>query len=206
MIFYLPAFIEGMAIGLSLIIAIGAQNAFVLKQAILQNHLFTMAITCTLIDSILIIIGVNSFGDFFTYNNLFLEFARWGGGVFLLGYSIKSFYASFKIRSLETNIDNKKLSLKEIIITLLAVSLLNPHSYIDTCVLIGSVGACLPQDERISFTLGAILSSSIWFFALSYGASFLKIFFEKPITWRILDFIIGCMMLMIAISLMRMKL
>jgi len=201
MIFSLPVFFKGLTIGFSLIIAIGAQNAFVLKQAILKKHLFLMAITCSLIDSILIIAGVNGIGTIITSNSLFIEISRWGGAIFLFYYGVRSFQSSFKKRrSLDIEDEPIALSFKKAILTLLAVSLLNPHTYLDACVLMGSIGTNFLNDERLSFTIGAISASFIWFFSLSYGAKFLQPIFAKPIAWRILDFLIGCIMFLIALS------
>ncbi len=201
MIFSLPIFFKGLTVGLSLIIAIGAQNAFVLKQAILKNHIFLMAITCSLIDATLIIAGINGIGAILTSNATFLEISRWGGALFLFYYGFISFKSSLKKKkSLTIEETPTAMSLKKVILTLFAVSLLNPHTYLDTCVLMGSISANFSDSERPSFTIGAILASFIWFFSLSYGAKFLKPIFAKPAAWSILDFLIGCIMFSIALS------
>ena len=199
--FSLSIFFEGLTLGLVLIIAIGAQNIFVLKQAILKNYVFLMAITCSLIDTTLIILGINGVGHIFTSSPLFIEISRWGGALFLFCYGFRSFKSALKKRkTLTIDAAPKALSLKKVIFTLLAVSILNPHTYIDTCVLMGSISTKFSSSERPSFTMGAILASFIWFFSLGYGAKFLKPIFAKPIAWRILDFLIGCIMFSIALS------
>ena len=197
----LPLF-KGFSIGLGLIVAIGMQSSFVLKQGILKNHIFVIALICSLIDTILIIAGVNGLGTIFTSHYLLLETTRWAGVIFLTCYSIRSFYLAFKKHnSLQVENKAKLISLKQAILTSLAVSLLNPHVYIDSCILLGSISAQMDVCERPSFATGAVFASFCWFFTLGYGARLLRPLFEKPLAWKILDFIIGCVMLTIAVSL-----
>jgi len=201
MFFSLYSFLEGFGIGFSLIVAIGMQNAFVLKQAILKNHVFVMALLCSIIDAILIIAGINGLGVLFSKNALILTIFNWGGILFLFGYGINAFLLSLKKNSLTIDNEPKILSLKQTVIALLSVTLLNPHTYLDSFVLMASITAKLTINEKISFTIGAVIASFIWFFSLCFGARFLRKFFEKPLSWRVLDFIIGCIMFSIAISL-----
>lgn len=199
--FHLAAFLEGLAIGAALIIAIGAQNAFVLKQGILRNHVFIIALICALIDSTLIIVGVSGLGLIFATNKIWLSCAKWGGAAFLVYYGFKLFKAVFENESLKISQDNKAPSLKVTVITLLALSLLNPHVYLDTVVLLGSIGAQFASAQRPFFIIGAVVSSFTWFFSLSYGAKYLIPFFQRPLSWKILDFIAGIVMWAIAVSL-----
>ncbi|MGB4191776.1 MAG: LysE/ArgO family amino acid transporter [Rickettsiales bacterium] len=201
--FYPIIFIKGMSIAFSLIIAIGMQNAFVLKQGILRKNSFLIASLCSIIDVILIIFGVYGLGQFLSEHKILLTAFSWGGVLFLFGYSIMSFYSSFKKHSLNINSSQSVSSIKKTIIQVIVISFINPSAFLETCVLIGSVSTQFEKDQLPSFTLGASASSFIWFFALSYGARFLKPIFEKPIAWKILDFIIGCIMLAIAISFAR---
>jgi L-lysine exporter family protein LysE/ArgO len=200
--FCLAPFIEGCGTGAGLIIAIGAQNAFVLKQGILKNYVFLTVLTCALVDALLIGVGIGGFGALLTSNTLLLTIARWGGAAFLGYYGFRSFRSVFKSESLKLDSGPERLTLKMTLGTVLALSLLNPHVYLDTVILLGSIGAQFPEVERVFFALGAILASFIWFFGLGYGAAYLGPLFQKPLAWKILDFLIGCIMWAIALSLL----
>ncbi|MBY0544407.1 MAG: LysE/ArgO family amino acid transporter [Gammaproteobacteria bacterium] len=191
---YFHPWLIGLATGLSLIIAIGAQNAFVLKQGILKNHSFTIALTCTLVDALLITVGVSSLGQLFALNEKLLLLARVGGALFLIGYGFRSFHAAFTKETLDVHHGTKPLSLKAAISITLALSLLNPHVYLDACVLLGSIGGQFSAAQRPSFIMGSITASILWFFSLSYGARFLLPLFKKPMAWKILDSLIGLIM------------
>lgn len=194
--------IEGFGIGAGLIIAIGAQNAFVLKQGILKNHVFITVLLCAVIDAILIILGVGGFGQILVSSSLLLSLARWGGAAFLIYYGLRSFRAVFKTESLKLKVGQQDHSdFKQTVVTVLALSLLNPHVYLDTVVLLGSISAQFPAFERFYFAIGAIIASITWFFSMGYGARYLAPLFKKPLAWKILDFIIGCVMWAIALTL-----
>lgn len=194
--------LEGFATGASLIIAIGAQNAFVLKQGLIRDHVFATAFFCALTDAILITIGVGGFGQIVSLNPLLLSLTTWGGGIsFLTYYGGRSFYAVFSNHHLDVRLSSKHLSLKTTLLTLTALSFLNPHVYLDTVVLLGSISAQFQEKDRFLFASGAILASFLWFFTLCYGARFLTPLFRKPISWKILDFLIGCTMFGIAFFL-----
>jgi L-lysine exporter family protein LysE/ArgO len=199
--FCIAPFVEGWGTSSGLIIAIGAQNAFVLKQGILRNYVFITSLICSFIDATLISLGVGGFGALLTSNLLLLNLARWGGAAFLIYYGFRSFRSAFKTESLKIELNSKRPSLKMTLLTVFALSLLNPHVYLDTVVLLGSIGAQFPIHERLYFALGAMLASFTWFFALGYGARYLDPLFQKPIAWKILDFLIGSVMWMIALSL-----
>lgn len=194
-------FIEGCGTGAGLIIAIGAQNAFVLKQGILKNYVFTTVSICAVIDAILIGVGVGGLGAILTSNLGLLTFARWGGVLFLLYYGLRSFRSIFKAEAMKPGSDLNSPDLKRTIGTVLALSLLNPHVYLDTVVLVGSIGAQFPPSGRLFFALGAMFSSFVWFFGLGYGAAYLAPLFQKPLAWKILEFLTGCILWTIAISL-----
>lgn len=200
--FCVAPFIEGCGTGAGLIIAIGAQNAFVLKQGILKNYVFPTVFLCAIIDAMLISLGVGGFGAILTSNTFLLDLARWGGAAFLLYYGFRSFRAVFRSESLKIDVSSERPGLKMSILTVLALSLLNPHVYLDTVVLLGSIGAQFPAHERLYFSFGAILASFVWFFVLGYGARYLAPLFQKPLAWKILDFFIGCVMWAIAFSLL----
>jgi L-lysine exporter family protein LysE/ArgO len=195
-------FLQGCGTGAGLIIAIGAQNAFVLKQGLLKNYVFVSALTCCLADILLIGLGVGGVGQVLVTYDLFMDIARYGGAAFLFWYGLRSFKLVFGQSTLDLSSSPERPDLKTTIITLLAVSLLNPHAYLDAVVLLGSIGAQFPDNERYSFGFGAIIASIVWFFVLAYGARYLTPLFQNPKAWRVLDFIIGCILWFIAISLL----
>ncbi|PCJ29717.1 MAG: amino acid transporter [Rickettsiales bacterium] len=195
-------FLTGVGIGAGLIIAIGAQNAFVLKKGITKSHIFIVAITCSVIDAVLIIFGICGLGDFISENEQLLQITKYGGAVFLFYYGARSFYSSIYLtHSLADEAQSKAGDLKKTILTLLALSLLNPHVYLDTIVLLGSIGAQMEEGERLYFALGAVCASFMWFFSLAYGAGHLSRFFKSSASWKILDACIGVIMWSIAVSL-----
>ncbi|MBA3813311.1 MAG: amino acid transporter [Alphaproteobacteria bacterium] len=200
--FCVAPFVEGCGTGAGLIIAIGVQNAFVLKQGILKNYVLVSVVICAFVDAFLISVGVGGFGAILTTNTLLLMLARWGGAAFLLYYGFRSFRAVFKAESLKIEAPRERPNLKLTIGMALALSLLNPHVYLDTVVLLGSIGAQFPGPERLFFALGAMAASFVWFFTLGFGARYLTPLFQKPISWKILDFLIGCTMWAIALTLL----
>ncbi|MEK6734105.1 MAG: LysE/ArgO family amino acid transporter [Pseudomonadota bacterium] len=204
--FLLSSFFEGFGIGMSLIIPIGLQNAFVLKQGILKNHVFIIALFCSLSDAILIIAGVNGLGVILSQNQFILESFFFGGVIFIFAYGTKSFIDSLKKHSLKIDDQPNNIGLKRTFKTLFIVSFLNPHLYLDSCIFMASITSLFSVDKKISFTIGACLASFIWFFTLGFGARYLKKFFTNPKAWKILDFIIGCVMYTVGISLIIKKL
>ena len=194
-------FYEGLSIGLGLIVAIGSQNAFVIKQGLLKNQVFIIVLTCALIDAILIAAGVAGLGSIISSNQILLSIAKYGGAIFLVCYGIRSFRNALKDDILYVSNDNTLLGSKQAFVTVLAVSLLNPHLYLDTCVLIGTIGSQFEGKDRFDFALGAISSSFMWFFFIGYGAQLLLPIFQKPLAWKILDFVIAIIMFGIATSL-----
>lgn len=199
--FSLASCAKGFGTGAGLIIAIGAQNAFVLRQGITRQHIFITALLCSLIDALLIALGVGGLGSLIATNSFLIAVATWGGAAFLFYYGFRAFRRAFTASTLHIDDSFEKPNLQAVILTLLALSFLNPHVYLDTVVLIGSIGAQFPESERIVFALGAMAASFLWFFALSYGAGFLEPLFRKPASWKILDVLIGCVMWTIAATL-----
>lgn len=202
MINYVPL-IKGFSTSAGLIMAIGAQNAFVLKQGIRRSHMLIIALLCSLIDAFLIILGVGGVGQLIVSVPNLLHIAKYGGMIFCFLYGARSFIAAFTSKaSIKIDGAQREDSLISVVGMILAVSFLNPHTYLDTMILIGSIGAQFEEGiERISFIIGAVLASVTWFFALAYGASYLAPLFSKSFTWRILDFFVGCIMWSISISL-----
>ena len=194
-------FMQGCGMGAGLIIAIGAQNAFVLKQGIMRNYVFATALTCSLADALLIALGVGGLGTLLVASPLLLAVARWGGVVFLLYYSVRAFRSAIKASTVVVAEGPERPTLRQTIVTLLVVTFFNPHTYLDAVVVLGCIGAQFSEEGKRFFAGGAILSSFLWFFGVSYGARYLSPLFKSPLSWRILDVIVGCIMLGIAFSL-----
>lgn len=196
-------FAKGFALGGTLIIAIGAQNAHVLRQGLRRRFVFPVALICTLCDWVLITIGVAGFGTLISSFPALTSIAAWGGAAFLIFYGLLSFRSALKPTALEADEENSRQfdTLKAVVAFTFAVSLLNPHVYLDTVILIGGLAAQEPPDLRLFFGLGAIIASGLWFFGLAYGARLLEPLFRKPTAWRILDIIIGFVMWFIAAKL-----
>lgn len=195
-------FIKGFLVSGGLIIAIGAQNAFVLKCGLLKKHVFWVALTCFICDIFLISIGVFGVGEFISSNLLFKILLSFVGALFLFTYGMRSWINAWRgNNTLDVNNNAAPISKKSMIISALAITLLNPHVYLDTVVIIGGISSTLSMNSRILFTVGAFLSSFTWFFSLGYGARILIPLFRKPRTWQILDFSIGCFLLFISYQL-----
>lgn len=199
------AYIAGLALGASLIMAIGAQNALVLRQGIKREHVFAVAGACTLIDWVLIIFGAGGFGSLIALFPAITSVAAWGGAAFLFVYGALSFHSATKSDTMTSDQHRGREpvggSLKAAIAATLAVSLLNPHVYLDTVVLLGSIAAQYESASRVLFVAGACTASAAWFFGLAFGARLLAPLFARPIAWRVLDVLIGVVMWTIATTL-----
>ena len=192
--------LQGFFLGASLIIAIGAQNAFVLRLGLQRLHVLPIVLICSFSDAILIAAGVAGMGTLVRQSQLLLTLITWGGFAFLLFYGLQAFIRAFKSNGMHVS-KGESISLKSAILTVLAFTYLNPHVYLDTVMLVGSLSARWLGFQQILFAIGAIAASFVWFFALGYGARVLTPLFEKAIAWRILDFIIGVIMWLLAWSL-----
>jgi L-lysine exporter family protein LysE/ArgO len=198
----MSVWLQGFALGASLIIAIGAQNAFVLRQGLRRVHVFPTASICTLCDMALIALGVAGLGAVIAHSPLLIGLATWGGAAFLLYYGYRAFRAALRPGAMELAASIPQPTyLRATILATLAISLLNPHVYLDTVILLGSIGARYPQEQRMWFATGAMFASLVWFFGLAYGATWLAPLFQRPAAWRVLDAAVGCIMWVIAASL-----
>ena len=196
----LHSYLQGFAIGLSLIVAIGAQNTFVLKQGLKKQAVFWVCFVCALSDSILVVLGITGFATVIQLYPELVGFAKWAGAVFLLWYGLQHVIQAFKSnQSLHAGSQNE-IQLSKIIIVCLALTWLNPHVYLDTVVLIGSISTQFEQ-TKLYFTLGVITASWFFFFSLGYGARVLIPVFANPKAWKVLDVVIALIMWSIAISL-----
>ncbi len=194
-------FFTGLLLGGSLIIAIGSQNAYVLKQGLLKSHVFLICLICAVSDALLITLGTSGVGVIIKQNPEWLKWISWFGAAYLSLFAIISFRSAFSGETLKTATANTSQNTKTVITTVLALTFLNPHVYLDTVLLIGSIAAPYSADDKILFTFGAVSASFIWFFGLGYGARFLAPLFAKPSAWKTLNLIIGLVMLWIAYGL-----
>ncbi len=195
------SYATGFGLGGGLIIAIGAQNAFVLGQGLRRNHPMMVAFVCALCDAVLIAAGVAGLGTLIAAYPLLTKIAAWGGAAFLIWYGIGAFRRLFDTETLaEEHIG--RTGWKAILSTTLAVTLLNPHVYLDTVVMLGGIGGQFPADERLGFALGAMTASFVWFFAIALGASWLAPYVARPITWKIVDALTCAVMWLVAYSLL----
>jgi L-lysine exporter family protein LysE/ArgO len=194
------SFVPGFLLSLSLIVAIGAQNAFVLRQGLRREHVFWVCLTCGLSDAVLIAAGVAGFGALAEAAPWFETLMRYGGAAFLIVYGWRNAVSAWRGGEALQADSHAPASLRKTVLTLLALTFLNPHVYLDTLVLLGSISA--QYEDRLSFGAGAVLASIVFFFALGYGARLLQPIFAKPLSWRVLDGIIALTMWAIAASLL----
>ncbi len=192
--------LQGFLLGASLIIAIGAQNAFVLRLGLQRQHVLPVVLICAFSDALLITAGVAGMGTLVRQSHTLLTIITWGGFAFLSVYGLQAFIRAFKSNGMHVG-RAEPVSLRSAVMTVLAFTYLNPHVYLDTVMLVGSLSARWPGMQQGLFGAGAISASFVWFFALGYGARILSPLFERAIAWRILDFIIGTVMWLLAWSL-----
>jgi L-lysine exporter family protein LysE/ArgO len=197
----IEAFFKGFIVAISLIVAIGAQNAYILKLGLLKQHVLKAVLFCIFSDIILISAGVLGLGFFIKGNQLLINSIAIFGILFLVSYAILSFKSALKNESLKIDNEIKTNPIKEVFTLLFMFTYLNPHVYLDTVLLIGGIGANLEENTKIFFVFGCAGASALWFFLLGYGARLLIPLFKKPLTWKILDIIIAVLMLYIAYSL-----
>ncbi len=198
-----PAFFEGFGLGAGLIVAIGAQNAYVLRQGLKGEHVFAVAGICFLVDVALIALGAGGFASLIAGLPGATDIIAWVGAAFLFFYGLRAFHGALKPGTLDARkARNAGGSLRAAALTALALSLLNPHVYLDTVVLIGGLAAQYPPGPRAAFAAGAMAASLVWFYGLGYGAGKLAPMFAKPRAWRLLDIAIGCVMWTIAAGLL----
>jgi L-lysine exporter family protein LysE/ArgO len=193
------AFVPGLLTGLSLIIAIGAQNAFVIRQGLTKQHVFLVVAICAVSDALAIVLGVSGLGAIIQGVPWLLEIIRWFGVAYLTWFGIKSVRSAFKTQSLDAS-GVQSGSAKNVALTVLGVTWLNPHFYLDTVILLGSIGNQFGTDKWW-FAAGGIVGSFLWFFSIGFGAKASSGLMKKPVFWKVLDSIIAAVMFSIAILL-----
>ena len=193
--------LAGFLSGAALIIAIGAQNAFVLRQGIRREHVLAVVLICAGADALLIAAGIAGLGALIQALPTALVAARYGGAVFLLGYGLIAVRRSLQAQRLTVD-SAVGTSLGSAMATCLAFTFLNPHVYLDTVILLGSLASQRGVSGRWVFGAGAATASFVWFFSLGYGARLLGPLFAKPVAWRVLDALIALIMFALAGSLL----
>lgn len=196
----LTSYMNGFFVGASLIMAIGAQNAFVLAQGLRREYHRTVALICMSCDAALILAGIFGLANLLQRHPMILAVTRWGGVLFLCAYAALAIKRALRPHSLSADRQPPR-SYTNTIIAALAVTLLNPHVYLDTVVLIGAVGA--QQQLPGWFAFGAVSASAVWFSSLALGAARLAPWLARPMTWRLVDAAVALMMLTVAWGLAR---
>lgn len=190
--------LQGFLVTMSLTVAIGAQNAFVLKQGLKQQHILWICLVCAISDTILIMAGVFGFSQLGT-EQVWVEWVKYFGAAFLFFYGAQHFYRALCVQQQMDESAAQEVTVMKIISMCLAFTWLNPHAYLDT-MLIGAISMSF-DDFKYVFALGAILASWMFFFCLGYGARLLKPLFQDYRAWKVLDLIIAVTMWSIAYSL-----
>lgn len=193
-------YLAGLFTSLGLIMAIGAQNAYVLRQSLKKQHVLAMVLFTAGSDALLISLGVLGLGALIQANAVLLEIMRWGGAAYLIWFGIGSLRNSTKHQSLAAG-TGKSESLKVVLITIAGFTYLNPHVYLDTVILLGSIANTFGE-SKWQFAIGAMVGSLIWFSALGFGAQAASKFLQNPTFWKWLDRVIALVMFGIAISLL----
>ena len=193
------ALITGFFTGMSLIVAIGAQNAFVIKQGLLRSHVTLVVFVCALSDALLIILGTGGLGTIIQSRPDLLDVIRWFGVIYLTWFGFKSVRSALRNETLTASNQSAE-SWKKVLLTVLAMTYLNPHVYLDTVIFVGSLANQF-ESQRWYFALGACIASGIWFSAIGYGARSASHLMSKPLFWRVLDSAIAAIMLTLAITL-----
>lgn len=197
----MSSFLAGLASGLSFIVAIGAQNAFVLRQGLRQEHVFWVCLVCALSDALLIAVGVAGVGALSEAAPWFRPVMIYGGAAFLIVYGAKSFLNAWRGAGHLDAAKAEKAPLWPVLATVLTLTWLNPHVYLDTVVLLGAVSSQYP--DRLAFAIGAMAASFGFFFSLGYAARFVAPILSSARAWRILEIVIGATMWAIAWKLLR---
>ncbi|BAL94091.1 LysE/ArgO family amino acid transporter [Rubrivivax gelatinosus] len=196
------AWITGFSLSMALIVAIGAQNAFVLRQGLRREHVGPVVLFCAAMDALLIAAGVAGLGGVVGAAPTLTTLLSWGGAAFLTVYGLRALWRARRPGALAAAA-GEGLSRRQALAQVAAFTLLNPHVYLDTVLLVGSVGAQQAAALRPAFVVGAASASALWFSGLGYGARLLAPVFARPGAWQVLDLVIGVTMLALAAALLR---
>lgn len=197
-----PSIALGFGVGMSLIVAIGAQNAFVLRQGVRREHVLAVVAICAASDAVLIIAGIAGLGAAVQGSSIVLAVLKWVGAAFLITYGVLAAMRAIRPKKgLDEARGTGSTSLAVAVTTCLALTWLNPHVYLDTVVLLGSIANNEGNPGRWFFGAGAAAASVVWFAGLGFGARMLRGFMAKPSSWRILDGIVAAIMLVLGVLL-----
>lgn len=196
----LAAYLNGFGVSISLILAIGAQNAFLLKQGLRREHVLPLVLVCALSDAALMTVGVFGFTALTGVLPALAPAMLWLGVVFLFFYGAFSFWRAWRGGEALDPASGARMSLRSAMLFCLAITYLNPHVYLDTVLLVGSIATRF-EGAEVAFWAGAVSSSFVFFFSLGYGARLLAPVMARPVSWRILEVLIGCVMWAIALGL-----
>ena len=199
----MAAFGPGFLLGLSLILAIGAQNAFVLRQGLLGVHVLPVVLACALSDAVLITIGVFGFARLTAWLPAIVPVMRYAGAAFLILYGLRAAWGAFGPAAALMPAERAAMPLERTLTVALALTWLNPHVYLDTVLLLGSIST--QYENRLAFAAGAVTASFVFFFALGFGARMLRPLFATPLAWRILEGGVALVMWAIAVKLLAME-
>ena len=201
---YITALVNGVLLGGALIIAIGAQNMFVIRQGLARDQVFAVAFVASVVDAALIIFGALGLGSLIAIYPLAITIATVAGAAFLLLYGSLSLYRAVRpVKKLDALPNSVVSSLKRAVVMTLAFSLLNPHVYLDTVILLGGIAASYPFETRLYFVAGAVITSFVWFFSIAYGAKLLAPLMAHPMGARTLELMVALMMFIVAAGLIR---
>ncbi|CAN7173524.1 LysE family transporter [Acidovorax sp. LjRoot129] len=192
------AFVHGFTSTALLIMAIGAQNAFVLRQGLRREHVLPVVLVCSLSDAVLLQAGIWGMGGVLAARPEWAQFMRWAGAVFLVAYALQAAARACKPSHLLVSANGAGASLRTTLLTVLALTWLNPHVYLDTVVLLGTMASPYPLWGRATFAAGGSLASALWFITLGFGSRWLAPVFASPGAWRVLDGTTAATMLALA--------
>lgn len=201
-----PTFLAGLGLTFSLIAAIGAQNAFVLRQGLRREHVAVVVAVCIALDAALMALGISGLARFLHSSPTLLRFVAWLGAAALAWYALQALQRAWRAHALHAQAQGQGLSRGQALVQVLTISLLNPHVYLDTVLLVGAMGAQQAPGLQGVFWLGASSASALWFLCLGFGARWLAPLFARPWAWRVLDLSVAAMMGWLAWSLWRQQL
>jgi L-lysine exporter family protein LysE/ArgO len=193
--------LQGFVLGLAMIIPIGAQNAFVLSRGIHRNHHLLTATLCCLCDLVLIGIGVFGGASLLAANPLGLALLTWGGVLFLSWFGVRSLRSAWRGQGAALADSAQLMGVRSVLAMTLGVTLLNPHVYLDTLMLLGSLGSQFAEEQRPAFAAGAMLASLVWFYGLAFGAAALSPWFARGKVQQAIDVVVGLIMIALALQL-----
>ena len=199
--FAILPFIQGIGLGAAMLIPIGAQNSYVLNQSIKRNNHIVAACICVMFDICFMVIGIYGGGVMLSEYTLLMRIITWAGAIFLFCYGFASIKMGIKRTKPQATIDNEHKPLKVVILTTLAVTLLNPHVYLDTVVIVGSVSAQFEGSDKTAFAVGIMLASALWFSCLSLGGAKMSNLLSRPKIRAGIDIFMGLLMWFIALTL-----